>query len=146
HRPDELGPDCMVEQKAIQTPNFYFRGTPIYPKYRMRRLGDTTSICDHVTETIFVNTFEPEPAAAEQLLLYPNPVGPVARLLFTESLAEVQWTIFDLQGRSLGQGRRDFLPAQQALSLSTDFLQPGMYLLQIRTGDGRFWTRRLMKE
>ena len=146
HRPDELGTDCMFEYKAIQTPTSYFRGTPIFPKYRMRALGDTSSICDHVTASVISSTTELVEAEGAELLLYPNPAGEAVRLLWPESPGSVVWRIYDLQGRQLLTGRVDQQAGQEALEIDLQRLTTGAYLLQLWNDQGQQWTRKLMVE
>lgn len=147
HRPNEQGTACMLEQRAIETPTSYFRGTPIYPKYRMKALGDTSSICDHVTATVFNSTSEVASGMDEvQALLYPNPASGATKIVFSAPLTNLNYQLYDGQGCVLRSGKRDWLAQGIALPLDLTALSAGIYHLQLRDGDGRVWERRLVVE
>ena len=144
HRPDEKGVACMVEQEAITTEVPYFRGTPIYPKYRMKELGDDSSICDHVTETVFSNTRNPVAGSLPEVLVYPNPADHYLRVLFSEPISGLHWSIVDAVGRTVNQGYLDRQPEQLALEIDVSKLRTGSYWLQLRDAAGRSAVRRVV--
>ncbi|PHI19638.1 hypothetical protein CEQ90_12265 [Lewinellaceae bacterium SD302] len=146
HRPDEAGTACMVEQRAWETPSHYFRGAPLYPKYRMRALGDTSSICDHVTATIFTSLQETEEESPVQAYLYPNPAITETRVVLETKVRELRYELYDFQGRRVLEGRRDKLPAGVALRLDLRGLAKGTYVLRLTDARGRRWSERVMKQ
>ncbi|PHI18355.1 hypothetical protein CEQ90_18435 [Lewinellaceae bacterium SD302] len=145
HRPDEAGTACMLEQRAIETPSPYFRGAPLYPKYRMRALGDTSSICDHVTATIFSSTNDPpDERGASQAFLYPNPATTEVRVLLDRSVQGLRYAVYDLRGQSMSSGFLERLSAGTALRLSVGDWPAGTYIVQLSDEEGRSWAERVV--
>ncbi|MEM9835826.1 MAG: T9SS type A sorting domain-containing protein [Bacteroidota bacterium] len=146
HRPDEYGQDAMVELRAIQMPEFYFRSAPTFPKYRMRALGDTSSICDHVTETIFINSTEETANVGDlPIHVFPNPVFTELKVIFPEALRDINWTVIDQLGRTIKTGKQETLPAQVALHLPFHDIPSGHYWVRMIDGAGRTWVRKVVK-
>lgn len=145
HRPDEKGAACMVEQQAIQTPTSYFRGVPIYPKYRMKAVGDSSSICDHVTQTVFISDVtEADVTEETHILLYPNPVRDRINLVFSKQISVLHWQLVDAAGRVQQTGVAKNVDAQVALSLRLNELSNGTYWLVGQHGNGEHWRKGLL--
>jgi len=84
-----------------------------------------------------------EPAAAQALLLAPNPVSEQLVLNNLGDLAEpAQVRIFSIEGRFL---RQLALPAQSSTTLDVASWANGHYLAQIQYADGRSVVRRWVK-
>ncbi|MEO0628289.1 MAG: T9SS type A sorting domain-containing protein [Bacteroidota bacterium] len=143
HRPNELGQDCMLEYKAFETPTSYFRGTPVFPKYRMKALGDTSSICDHVTASVISSTADPAISQGKEMFLYPNPAQHEIRLLWPEMPGSIHWQLYDLQGRMVKNGQVQQQLANEALRINVQDLVSGIYVVKAQNDIGDFWVRSL---
>ncbi|MEO0790730.1 MAG: T9SS type A sorting domain-containing protein [Bacteroidota bacterium] len=146
HRPNELGQDCMLEYKAFETPTSYFRGTPVFPKYRMKALGDTSSICDHVTASVISSTSDPTISGGQEMFLYPNPAQDEIRLLWPEETGDIHWRLYDLQGSVAVQGNVSQQLAHEALRIDVQSLVPGIYIIHAQDENGFSWVKRFVKD
>jgi hypothetical protein len=85
-----------------------------------------------------MSTFAGSIQILEELTLYPNPATESLTLDFNlEEPMDAQITVMDVQGRSVSQLVSTQYPAgSNRLSFDVSDLNPGMYLIQIRTENG----------
>lgn len=83
-----------------------------------------------------------EPNARQKLKVWPNPVSGMLHIQLPDAEKEVaRITVCDLLGRVVLQKENPHAPELEVASLPS-----GMYLLQVRTSDGKMMTARFVKE
>jgi hypothetical protein len=78
------------------------------------------------------------------LVIYPNPARDEVYLSFKQDMVlDVTVNIYDLMGsRVISYPLGQMTPGNNTLKIGTSMLKPGMYLMNIMTGNGSF-TKRL---
>ena len=110
------------------------------PDGRVWAAGDNGTVL--VRTSVITNTAHS--LAATSYELYPNPVTNSLTVdLRTPHTGPITINVKDITGRSVLSEHRDGTIAAQ-LSLSTEVLQPGMYLVEITSAAGT-WTKKCMK-
>ncbi|MEM9921664.1 MAG: T9SS type A sorting domain-containing protein [Bacteroidota bacterium] len=72
----------------------------------------------------------------KQVSLVPNPFTTETQLRLRASMGtEATVQIYDLNGRLLSEQKRQLDAGENHLTLDTEFLQPGAYFLQVRSGE-----------
>lgn len=142
-RPIEDGAELIPESK-IQ-----IFAKPNTADYRLRRLtvngekvrsGDTIVVTTNVHITAdFTNPVEV--AAFVDAKVAPNPFDNQFRILNTEALGVAEYELFNANGQLL---RRDTLRETETIVETSD-LPAGLYLLQLKNGDGGSRTIRIVK-
>src|SRR5690606_633398 len=97
--------------------------------------------CGHDTWCSWVEPYRlsTETLAKESFRYYPNPVDGVLTIETEEPLA---YTLYDLTGRRMAEGAL----RQGSNTVDTGALPSGLYMLQLKNGNGARRTVKLMKE
>lgn len=88
--------------------------------------------------TVTINTAVQQNATAGiKLSVYPNPASDQTQLeIIADNAREVYWTIADLNGRSLQQGKTMLQKGYNKVTLDISALKAGLYLLKAETSAG----------
>lgn len=132
NKPDEKGTACDFRQHSFHFPKYIGSGLPNFPNYRLGRLAG--SVCDSLVNTRnFVHNSE--------IVVYPNPAEDVLNVEITKEKVPVvfDFQIIDAFGRIVDSGK-----FSRRHSLSVSSFLPGIYFLQLKSGDRILNTTRFM--
>ena len=109
--------------------------------------GDTAESCEtititSITDVSIVNNLQ------FSLNAFPNPFGSYTNIEYTlEKECNIELTAYDLNGRRMKTIINAIEPAgKQTLMWNTEGIPYGVYYLQLRTSDGKFTTRMVVKK
>ncbi|MBP9083323.1 MAG: T9SS type A sorting domain-containing protein [Bacteroidia bacterium] len=91
--------------------------------------------CDSIGCAAYVGLFDPPNIKEEEILLFPNPVHDILQIKFDFPYAgALHWTLYTAEGKLIKQ-RPEYV--MKYFSINVSDLNPGMYLLQLKTDTGR---------
>lgn len=91
--------------------------------------------CDSLGCAAYVGLFEPPSKSEEEIVLFPNPAHDILQIKFDFPYAgALHWYLYTAEGKLIKQ-RPEYV--MKNFSIDVSDLNPGMYLLQLKTDTGR---------
>ncbi|MBK9402538.1 MAG: T9SS type A sorting domain-containing protein [Bacteroidetes bacterium] len=91
--------------------------------------------CDSIGCAAYVGLFDSPQNKEEEIVLFPNPVHDILQIKFDFPYAgALHWTLYTAEGKLIKQ-RPEYV--MKYFSINVSDLNPGMYLLQLKTDTGR---------
>ncbi len=141
----------VFENLAFGSYNLYVEYPGKYSRYTTVWLDETIPLATNVMLEVFDNDVtgidDAKPAGFEVGQVFPNPADNVASFhVITLKKTTIKIEILDLQSRTLNQTEIVLEKGKALATVPVGFLQPGVYLLRIRSvGNEGLFVRKLIK-
>lgn len=138
NHPDSAGMACDLQQHSFKLPTVNGSTIPNYPNFFLGAQGGT--VCD----SLITGIPKAAPPPEAELLIFPNPVRNLLYLTTGSSSTLGEITVFNMFGQQMPVPIHA-LKNGEYQEINTSSLIPGVYLLEIKSGDGKV-VKRFVKE